>query len=265
MARYLRRVTRPLRGFPPAVRRARPERLPKANETPSGKPGYAAMLRAMRPQLLLAAVLALLGLPPSPAAEWRFSHQFHLNKAGAVCIDCHASAETSNAAGDRNLPAEKACLACHDRSEAGDIGLQELVSQQTDKRSYRFNHEFHLKLGNIAPLLAAAIDSGSYLGKPGDTRRHLDAANSCQACHRGLEETDLAGKANLPRMSDCLICHSKVENPFSCETCHLEGVNLRPADHTREFADLHPTGKLNLDKATCLPCHGRNFACMGCH
>ena len=48
------------------------------------------------------------------------------------------------------------------------------------------------------------------------------------------------------------------EKPF-------EGVNLRPADHTREFIDTHSTGKINLDKQSCLPCHGRDFPCMGCH
>jgi hypothetical protein len=27
----------------------------------------------------------------------------------------------------------------------------------------------------------------------------------------------------------------------------------------------HTSGKLNLDKASCVVCHGRNFRCLGCH
>jgi hypothetical protein len=140
-----------------------------------------------------------------------------------------------------------------------------LSQKEPAERTFRFNHEFHLQMGNVAPLLAAAIESGKYLGKPGDMLGRLNTDNACTACHRGLEETDVAAKANLPQMSDCLVCHSDIRNPFSCEKCHLEGVNLMPADHTRNFVDTHSTGRLGLDKTTCLPCHGRNFACMGCH
>ncbi len=200
----------------------------------------------------------------SSAAESTFSHQLHLN-AGATCASCHAAAATSTIAADRNLPSERECSVCHNGSATRVVDTTIPSETPTAERSYRFNHQFHLKLGNIAPLLAAAIDGGTYLGKPAGIRPLLDNANACQACHRGLEETDLAGKANLPQMSDCLVCHAEIDNPFSCEKCHLEGAPLRPADHTRAFIDRHSTGKIGLDKASCLPCHGTNFACMGCH
>ena len=154
---------------------------------------------------------------------------------------------------------------CHDGGGATPVDTTGVDERKIESRSYRFNHQFHLQLGNVAPLIAAAIDNGTYLGKAGDAREQLDTNDACQACHRGVEETDIATAAHLPHMPDCLVCHSEVDNPFSCEKCHLEGVELRPADHTRTFVDLHPTGKLGLDKQTCLPCHGRNFACMGCH
>ena len=202
----------------------------------------------------------------SPAeAQPGFSHQLHLNKVGVTCTVCHNSATTSKAATDRNLPQQETCLACHNGKTAPKVEISWLPEREIDERTYRFDHEFHTKLGNIAPLIAVMIDSGTYLGKHGDIRRHLDSDNECQACHRGLQETELAGKSNLPQMSDCLVCHSEIDNPFSCETCHLEGVNLKPASHTRTFIDQHSTGKLGLDKSSCLPCHGTNFACMGCH
>lgn len=199
------------------------------------------------------------------AQELQFSHRVHFEEANATCIDCHESARESKAATDRLIPSAEKCAVCHEGGAATPIDTAGLEEFKTAPRSYRFSHEFHLQLGNVAPLIAAAIDNGSYLGKSGDAREHLDTSDFCQACHRGVKETDIATAAHLPRMSDCLVCHSEVDNPFSCEKCHLEGIDLRPADHTREFIDLHPTGKLNFDKQTCLPCHGRNFGCMGCH
>ena len=217
----------------------------------------------------LAVYATILGTPwagtvASPAAEIRFSHRLH-REAGAACANCHSAALASTSATDSNLPTERQCNICHDGSSVPPVDTAALSEIPSAERSYRFNHEFHLKLGNVAPVLADAIDGGTYLGKTAGLRGRLGGTNACEACHRGLEEVDLAGKANLPRMSDCLVCHSEIDNPFSCETCHLEGVELRPADHTRTFVDQHSTGKIPLDKASCLPCHGTNFACMGCH
>jgi hypothetical protein len=212
--------------------------------------------------LLLAVFLSpLLAQNPSP----RFSHQLHLKQASLTCLLCHPSASTSTAAADANMPGEEVCLACHSGDPLPRVDTSFLSERKPAGRIFRFNHQFHLQMGNVAPLLAAAIDDGKYLGRPGDLRARLDTENACEACHRGLAETDAAADANLPRMSDCLVCHSNIDNPFSCEKCHREGVNLKPASHTRTFADTHSTGRLGLDKTTCLPCHGRHFTCMGCH
>ena len=173
-------------------------------------------------------ITVYLANPFGSEAEVKFSHRLHLRQAGATCVDCHRSAASSTAARDDNLPGSLECGKCHDGKAARPVDNSALAERQSAERTYRFNHEFHLQLGNIAPLLAAAVDNGTYLGGPGDIRRHLDTASECQACHRGLEETDTASDAHLPRMSDCLICHSEVNNPFSCEQCHLENVNLRP-------------------------------------
>jgi len=128
-----------------------------------------------------------------------------------------------------------------------------------------FSHAQHLKMGNVAPVIAAAIDKKNYLQPPGDIRRHLDTKNACEACHRGLEDSDAVTPAAMPQMADCLVCHSQIENPFSCEKCHAKNANLKPANHTEDFMSTHTTGKLNLDKTTCAVCHGRTFRCLGCH
>jgi len=132
-------------------------------------------------------------------------------------------------------------------------------------RVVHFSHAQHLKMGNVAPVIAAAIDKKTYLQSVGDIRRHLDTRNACQACHRGLEESDAVTAAAMPQMADCLVCHSQIDNPFSCEKCHDKNANLKPANHVADFLDTHTTGKLGLDKTTCAVCHGRTFRCLGCH
>ncbi len=207
---------------------------------------------------LLAVVVCL------AAAEFPFSHRLHLER-GASCLDCHPSAKTSRETADVNLPQGKECSVCHDGAQASVVDASPLSAWKTGERSFRFNHAFHLQLGNLAPVLAVALDEGTYLGKVGDLRAHLTTGDPCQACHRGLNAADLATSVHLPQMSDCLVCHSEIDNPYSCEKCHLEAAQLKPGDHTLEFIDQHATGKLDLDHASCLPCHGRNFSCKGCH
>ncbi len=213
--------------------------------------------------VLLLAVFAV----SAAAADLEFSHKLHLAN-GLTCTFCHSSATTSQAETDSLLPKAELCLACHNGQTAPEIDVSPLHDREAAKRLFRFNHEQHLALGNAAPKIAAALDSGKYLGHPPDIRDQLNTDNPCVACHRGLDASDAVdAKADLPRMADCLVCHNKVDAPFSCEQCHSEqqDFTFRPADHTREFVDRHSTGKANLDKPTCHVCHGRNFTCMGCH
>ena len=115
-------------------------------------------------------------------------------------------------------------------------------------------------MGNIAPVIAAAIDSHEYLSPPRDIRRFLNTKNSCEACHRGLQESNAVSGAEFPQMADCLVCHAKLEKidpPFSCTTCHAKDFRLMPANHDAQWLDFHASGKSNMDKQTCasLPWH----------
>lgn len=221
-----------------------------------------------RPVFVLFAVLAVLFAGrAAAAAELEFSHKLHLGKVGLACTFCHSSAPASEAETDDNLPEQQLCLACHNGETAPNIDASPLAERTPAERVFRFNHKQHLEMGNPAPKIAAAIDSGAYLGPVGDIRAHLDADNACMACHRGLAQADsVDSKVDLPRMSDCLVCHDQVDNPFSCEECHPSDFAIRPANHTRAFVDAHSTGKMTAgQKLTCQPCHGRKFTCMGCH
>ena len=128
-----------------------------------------------------------------------------------------------------------------------------------------FSHKTHLKLGNIAPVIAQAIDRGTYLSPSGNIRQYLNTANPCQACHRGLEDSTRVSRTNMPQMADCLVCHNQIDPPDSCEFCHEPGPQLKPATHTPDLLDTHTRKNAIADKASCAICHGRKFTCLGCH
>jgi hypothetical protein len=130
----------------------------------------------------------------------------------------------------------------------------------------KFSHAKHLKLGNVAPVIAGAIDKGTYLGRDGaKIRPFFNSTNPCQACHRGLEESDAVSQANMPQMADCLVCHNQIDLPDSCGFCHPKGAQLKPANHVPDFLDTHTNKKSGLDMQSCAVCHGRKFTCLGCH
>jgi hypothetical protein len=188
-----------------------------------------------------------------------FSHRLHLAMK-MECGACHAKALASGKAEDDLLPSKQVCGGCHDATFAPQRPPAMPVPV------VHFSHAVHLKMGNLAPAIARAIDKGLYLQPSGDVRGRLDTRNPCQACHRGFEESDRVTAANMPKMADCLVCHTKIVVPWSCEECHAKGADLRPAGHKREgFFDTHSTGTFRTERATCAVCHGREFTCMGCH
>jgi hypothetical protein len=202
------------------------------------------------------AAFLLLAAAPAAAQQKPFSHKQHL-ALKLTCAVCHQSAANSTKAADNNLPPAAACASCHTDGRA-------IPSQPTPHKLDHFNHQLHAKLGNIAPMIRAAIAGKTYL----DTRTpaHLDTANSCAGCHHGIEQSENVKSASVfPHMGDCLICHNKVDPPFSCEKCHANPVSLKPANHTRNFIDRHNRNNEGLDRSGCFTCHGKQFSCMGCH
>ena len=200
-------------------------------------------------------LIAITGAAAGQAAQ-PFSHRIHL-AAKLDCAVCHAAAIASTRLDDNLLPKPEVCLKCHKAAEIGAPMVTRLA---------HFNHQLHLKLGNLAPLIAAAIDKKTYLTPAGpELRAQLNEQNPCQACHRGLEVSDRPDRSGLPQMADCLVCHNQIDPPYSCEFCHAKEAKLKPASHTPDFLDTHTSGKLGFDKTTCAICHGRKFHCLGCH
>jgi hypothetical protein len=202
-------------------------------------------------------VAAALGLASAQTAQTNrpFSHRLHL-ALKLECVRCHPAAVASTRAEDNLLPEKQVCLSCHK-----DVSIPPPPATHVA----RFNHALHLKLGNLAPVLARAIDSKTYLSPPGETRTQLNGTNPCEACHRGLEKSDVVSPTAMPRMADCLVCHSQIDPPDSCGFCHAQTMKLKPASHTPDFLDSHTRKNAALNKSTCAVCHGRKFTCLGCH
>jgi hypothetical protein len=184
-----------------------------------------------------------------------FSHKLHL-QFKKQCTDCHANAATSTSVSDNLLPNVSTCKPCHESRTIGAPRPTPLT---------KFSHAQHVKLGNIATAIAAAIDKKTYNGDPGDIRSHLNSTNPCLACHRGIDTSDHVTSANMPQMADCLVCHNQIEPPYSCAQCHdPKWPNLQPANHhDPDFHDKHSTK--SVAKQGCATCHGKTFTCMGCH
>jgi predicted CXXCH cytochrome family protein len=195
------------------------------------------------------------GALASAAAD--FSHRVHLEME-MTCGQCHTAARASTKATDNLLPSSAVCRECHDDGRT-------VRTKPTGAFVTRFNHSRHVGL-SVATAIAAAVDKGTYLSAPAaGLRARLTTKNACEACHRGLRESDAVAKVNFPAMADCLVCHNQIDVPFSCTQCHDASQPLRPVTHTADFIDLHSSGKAKLDKPSCAVCHGRSFTCQGCH
>lgn len=194
-----------------------------------------------------------------------FSHKIHLAQK-LPCVTCHAAATTSALPADNLLPGPETCAACHTGGQGRPRKVDATIKRPEATLVAKFNHRQHLRMGTFIPkLIARAIETKAYLSPSGGIREQLEFNNACTGCHRGLRQSDQVSKANLPQMADCLVCHPKIEPPFSCTYCHVESPALKPANHGPGFVDLHSSGKANLDKTTCAVCHGRRFTCLGCH
>ncbi len=157
-----------------------------------------------------------------------FSHKLHISLV-KDCVTCHTTAATSTRVEDNNLPRAEACKGCHDKVN---------IKAPRETLVIKFDHQFHMQLADKA---------------------------GCTFCHKGLDQSEAVTKTAFPPMTDCLVCHNKIDNPFSCETCHSPKSNLKPVSHTDDWIDRHNRKSTVLDKPSCVPCHGERFHCLGCH
>jgi hypothetical protein len=195
-----------------------------------------------------------------------FPHRYHLKLPELTCVSCHTHLGENTQITDQPSLSPALCSECHDGHKAQKLeSVNKYLFASSRRTNLFFNHQQHLKLGNVAPAILAAIESNQYLGSLAGLQKALVTANPCQACHRYLVELDGKQPAHFPQMADCLVCHAAIDPPYSCELCHPPGMKPKPVTHTSDFMDTHSSQISTLDRSTCKVCHGLKFRCKGCH
>ncbi len=215
-----------------------------------------------------------LGAPEGPVYPARttplhFTHRAH---AEVDCATCHPGARESVRPGDRLLPSEAACFACHD--PFGD----------EDPPKCAFCHPGYAPtLPPGATSTVGALPRPPALDSPPAALRfghalHARAGVECATCHVDLDRPP--GQRALPTMAECVDCHTARDAPARCDTCHL----IRPDGRLRldlPAGALKPTGRAGLpdhggdwarshgpaaaaDAAACATCHAPED-CARCH
>jgi hypothetical protein len=205
---------------------------------------------------------------PEQQIPLTFSHRAHVARSIA-CDFCHEKAPESTSSRDFLVPPESACSDCHpidrakpekvakiparcDACHPGWQGQGQPPRVVIPPPHLKFNHKIH-------------VSGGMH----------------CEQCHGDMKSVDLATRSQLPRMTQCLGCHTGGTKPPSrCGTCHIllpsgllqtmfaEG-KLAPSGairgdvHTPTFRREHAQVARN-DERYCLNCH-RKDECLTCH
>lgn len=173
----------------------------------------------------------------------KFSHKFHIDDIGADCVTCHLDIHNSTKSSDNNLAHKESCLECHDGDTAREecevchYDPDEAVNFPNPVREVVFNHQNHIPL--------------------------IREEESCGTCHSGLEKTDYATAANMPKIENCVTCHNNKEAQQYCESCHTALPSLRPISHIKTWIYRHDEAVRSTSE-DCSMCHSFNY-CQECH
>jgi len=238
-----------------------------------------------------AGILGLRGGGPQP-----FPHRAHAI-AGVACTQCHP--DVGSGATALHIPEDASCTACHARPHrtAPCLGCHAAATALADLAEARdhlvFDHAPHLAAskGNCMRCHVGIADGDEHLRPPMATcfkcHDHAAAndARRCEACHRGLEDTQLLPRSHLAHDGDWLrehgtraassgdLCQSCHQDKF-CAACHAANAVVLPA--TLHFADpfapsIHRAGfaarhalEARAEPGACTTCHAPE-RCASCH
>lgn len=145
---------------------------------------------------------------PDQTIPLRFSHKSHLGR-DIACDSCHPAALTSTSSRDRLLPTEEDCAVCHpiDRTDpykkttsapaacaTCHVGVPKEAGPETPAAGKDFE-----------ALVARIVIPEPNLKF--NHKQHLDKQIPCATCHGDMSKVDLATRAQLPTMAQCLSCH----------------------------------------------------------
>lgn len=228
---------------------------------------------------------------PEQAMPLRFNHKKHVTDLGVACSTCHDLAKTSVSAADSLLPPATRCDGCHGTDHRN---LSAVVSDEPRPLGQcSFCHRgYDAKRPHVVERVV--------LPKPNlrfNHQKHVVGERmACARCHGKVEQLELATRDQLPRMKECVTCHTlgssdagaakpgspgaKRHASGACPTCHLTQANgtlttsfasgkllpppwLRNAGHGPDFIERHKL-VAGDDSQFCANCHQERF-CVGCH
>ncbi len=243
----------------------------------------------------LAACASVLGLTRSgPQA---FPHRAHA-VAGVPCTRCHVGLERDDGA-TLHIPDAALCTTCHAKPHDSHPCLAchtapNAAGDLADARAHLvFDHATHAapSRGDCIRCHVGVAEGDQHLRPPMATcfRCHdHDAARDarkCDACHKGLEDSNTLPETHLAHDGDWLrehgtraassgdLCQSCHRDEF-CAECHGKTVAVLPA--TAHFADpmattIHRAGfasrhalEARAEPGACTTCHSPD-RCASCH
>lgn len=191
----------------------------------------------MKKFILLIVIICTAVIVMAQELELIFSHQYHAEEVGASCTDCHP-AEESTLASDNLLPDMDGCYNCHDSEQACTVCHKDpdnaIAYPRITDYIAKFSHE-----------------------------QHQGEKFSCEGCHGGVAQSADITEKHLPKMAQCVACHSKTSEKDYCDKCHATDENLVPADHRLAWRQEHGI-EANSAERNCNICHDEN-TCLECH
>lgn len=173
-----------------------------------------------------------------------FKHSVHAEQ-GLECITCHVGVAASVSGKDNLMPKWNVCVDCHSPADVANKGvalgevMDGFIFKEVTDYSPIFRHQRHIEKAKV----------------------------DCNTCHANLDEPVLANKrGHFPEMADCMECHTNRSVAMECNTCHLPGENLKPADHNVMWSQRHGIASASAN-ANCTMCHqsGTKLDCQSCH
>ena len=211
-----------------------------------------------------------------------FSHRLHLDRskmeqasgAHVACADCHErSADTR----DPLVPGHKTCARCHEQAARVKARLPmeqcagchpqrnvELVRGRRfitgDLKFAHATHEKDLRGAAVACTVChASVEASGAREDP-----QVPAMVACAQCHEDAKKSP-----DRVRMSNCAVCHARIESGAPPANHGGAAGGARPSDHTLEFRKHH--GEQAADpESKCRFCHvevqgAREDSCFQCH
>jgi hypothetical protein len=222
------------------------------------------------------------------------SHGPQGDLATGACADCHPKSfdlrpanHGRSWAGKPHAQRAKAggtngCMMCHDAPKDCDV-----CHRAKAPKVKPIDGAYHpiLRVKPAEPAIKMYPDKPTSMGQciychpdvdrfmPGriifEHAEHLKRNFQCTACHPTFGH-DTAGKPKRPDMASCYRCHGLQHGAQGsvatedCGKCHPKGFDLKPPDHTRQFAMEGHAKRAVKDGAYCAMCHRIDF-CNECH